>query len=313
MERTTLRRRSVRILIVMLLTVASVAAYASGGLPCALVSVQPACELIVDGGPVLDATALVTVRPRPAGGPPGGPPEGAVGGTADGVTIRVPAGRLLATTIEVSEPASFGAWLDARRDPTRTVVPRAQVVPPGGGLQDVALAGRVAMEASRTRAVALALHELGLVAEADAAPDAWPVTVTFATDGVGGPSAGLMLALSVIAQLATVDPTAAGSGTTTSAGLTRGTGLVVAGTGALADDGRVVGVGGVAHKLRAAATAGRGGGAPDAFLVPLEDLPAARRVLREVDVLLVPVADLAAAVAALRDLAAGRLPAGAER
>ena len=274
----------------LLLLVGGAGAWWSGDVPCALVVAQPACQLAVTGGPVLDTADLVEVRPD--------------GGR---VAVREPAGRLLATTIEVSEPDGVTGWWSALRDADVDLVTRSRLVPPGGDLDDVARTGRARMEESRTRAAGLAVAGLGLITDAGAGEAAWPVTVTFSTDEVGGPSAGLMLALAVHARLAPVDPTARVAGAASALPP-----LVVAGTGALATDGTVTAVGGVDHKLRSVVDHARGGPLPDAFLLPTADLPLARRTVLARDVLLVPVADLADAVAALTTLAAGGVPPQAE-
>jgi len=260
--------------------------YGTGAIPCAVLTPQPDCELLVEGGPVLDTSDLVTVR----------------GFTTP---VRSPEGRLLATTIEVSEFAGFSDWFQARRRSARggggALVPRSFFLPAGAQLEDVAAEGRLRMLESQQRASAQALHVLGLIPTPETPSAFWPADVRFATEGVGGPSAGLMLALAVVAALAPEDPTV---------------GLVVAGTGAFAPDGRVTGVGGLEHKLRsvvgapgAFALTGRG---VDAFLLPAGDLAAARRVALSADVLLVPVEDLAGALAALTALGEGRIPVAAE-
>jgi PDZ domain-containing secreted protein len=266
----------------------------SGVLPCALVTYQPDCELVVAGGPVLDTSGLVVVR-RSDDGP-----------------VREPAGRLLVTTIEVWEPDGHAEWWAARRDPDLSLVPRVWLVPPGADLADVADDALARMVESQDLALGVALVNLGLVpVDADGAPTtppaAWPVTATFRTDDVGGPSAGLMLALSLTARLAPEDPTARPAGPASALGP-----LVVAGTGALEPDGTVGGVGGVDHKLRSVVAHARAGAVPAAFLLPTADLPVARRTLVARDVLLVPVDDLAGAIAALEVLAAGGVPAAAE-
>jgi PDZ domain-containing secreted protein len=260
--------------------------YASGTIPCAVLTLQPDCELLVTGGPVLDTAELVTVR-------------------GFNTPVRRPEGRLLATTIEVSEFTGFADWFEARRDSARggggALVPRAFFLPPGAALEDVAVEGRLRMVESQQQAGAQALLVLGLIPSPETPSAFWPADVRFATEGVGGPSAGLMLALAIVAALAPEDPTS---------------GLVVAGTGAFAPDGRVTGVGGLEHKLRSVVgvpgrfpSTGRG---IDAFLLPANDLAAARRVVLPADVLLVPIEDLAEALAALRALQEGRLPLGAE-
>jgi PDZ domain-containing protein len=285
--------RAGRTLIAGAVLVASAGAWWSGVVPCAAVTAQPACQLVVSGGPVLDTTRLLSVSPSR--------------GTAAEVEVREPAGRLLVTTIEVWEFDDVREWWSALRDPDVDLVARARLVPVGGDLDDVAEAGRARMEESQERAVGLALAALGLVASPEVPPWAWPVEVSFATDEVGGPSAGLMLALGVVAHLAPVDPTARLDGAASGRPPLR-----IAGTGALEADGRVVGVGGVEHKLRRAVTDVRAGGGLDAFLLPVEDLPVARRTGVARDVLLVPVDDLAGALRALEVIAAGGVPNGAE-
>lgn len=282
-------RRVRRALLASTVLAGAVGAWWSGSLPCALVIAQPACQLVVTGGPVIDAATLLDVRP-----------------TGD-VAVREPAGRLLVTTIEVSEPDGAAAWWAALRDPDVDLVARSRLVPTGGDLDDVAESGRVRMEESRERAVAIALATLGLVAEPDTPVAFWPVALEPTTDEVGGPSAGLMLALSIAARLAPVDPTARAGGAASARPP-----LVIAGTGALDTDGRVVGVGGVDHKLRSVIADARGGPLPDAFLLPEEDLALARRTALARDLLLVPVRDVAEALTVLEVLGAGGTPERAE-
>jgi PDZ domain-containing protein len=273
------RRALLRMLAAVVLLGGVGGAWTSGFVPCAAVPLGPACQLTVTGGPVLDTAGLLTVTAIEPGSP-SGPLSGPLSGS---LPVRAPAGRLLVTTIEVGESAGVGAWWEALLDPDVDLVRRDRLVPAGRELADVARAGEAAMRGAQGRAAALGLAAAGADGRAD---------VAFATDGVGGPSAGLMLALAVAARTAPTDPTAPG--------------LVVAGTGALDADGRVVGVGGVDHKLRAAASE-----RPAAFLLPREDLALARRTELPVAVLLVPVDDLAQALDAVATLAAGRVPAGA--
>jgi len=288
-------RRSGRILIAAGALIALGGAWWSGALPCGLVGVQPACQLIVAGGPVLDTAVLVSVSP--SSGP---------GAQGTGVVVREPAGRLLVTTIEVWEPGGVPEWWAAVRDPDVDLIARALLVPDGGDLDDVAEAGRATMLESQLRAAGLALAQAGSITGPEVPGWAWPVDVTFATDQVGGPSAGLMLALAIVARIAEQDPTVR-----TGAAVGARPPLTVAGTGALDDDGRVVGVGGVAHKLRSVVAAAPGGRVADAFLLSPDDLPVARRTTVARDVLLVPVVDLASALAALEVLAGGGTPEGA--
>jgi Lon-like protease len=293
--------RGGRTLVAAVVLATGVGAWWSGAVPCTVVTAQPDCQLAVSGGPVLDTARLLRVTPS---GVTAGSSAGAERPT---VAVREPAGRLLVTTIEVWELGDVRAWWAALRDPDVDLVARARLVPPGGDLDDVAVAGRARMEESQVRAVGLALASLGLVAGPEVPPWAWPVEVGFATDEVGGPSAGLMLALGVVARLAPVDPTSRTDGAASGRPPLR-----IAGTGALEADGRVVGVGGVEHKLRRAVADARTWGGLDAFLVPVEDLPVARRTGVARDVLLVPVRDLEEAIEALAVLATGGTPQGAE-
>jgi PDZ domain-containing secreted protein len=260
------------------------AAWWNGLLPCEVVSVQPDCQLLVTGGPVLETGDLVTIV---GAGP-----------------LRIPAGRLLATTIEVAEPQDRAEWWVARRDPTVSLVARDLLVPAGSGLAEVAAEGQVRMLESQQLAAALALHRSGRIPSPEAPVGLWPVEVRFATDGVGGPSAGLMLALAIHARLAETDPTARSAAS--------GGPLVVAGTGALGADGEILGVGGIDHKLRSVASENGPAGVPDAFLLPMSDLAAARRVEGSARILLVPVSSLEDAIAALIALRDGSLPVGGE-
>ena len=266
-----MRRVLLRALLTFALLGGAGGAWAGGLVPCEMVGAHPDCQLLVTGGPVLDTADLLTVMAADPADP------------AQPVRIREPAGRLHATTIEVAEADDLAAWWAAVLDPDVELVARDRLVPPGQDLADVARSGEAAMTDARARAAALALALADVTGRA---------VVTFDTDGVGGPSAGLMLALAITARVAPEDPTAPG--------------LVVAGTGALDADGTVLAVGGVDHKLRAAAAL-----RPDAFLLPVADLAQARRTEVPVPVLLVPVTDLADALDAVATLAAGRVPGGA--
>ena len=266
-------------------------------MPCPVVAAQPACQLAVSGGPVLDTGQLIDVTPSAV------QPSGVVAGE---LRVREPAGQVLVTTIEVWEFGGVADWWAARRDPHVDVIARALLVPPGGDLADVAELGRVRMAQSRDLAVALALTSLRLITDPDVPPWAWPVEVSFATDDVGGPSAGLMLALGTYARLAPADPTALSDGVASGRAPLR-----IAGTGALEPDGRVVGVGGVEHKLRSVASDAADVARVDAFLLPRGDLPVARRARIDREVLVVPVEDLAGALRALEILGAGGTPEGA--
>lgn len=120
-----------------------------------------------------------------------------------------------------------------------------------------------------------------------------PVDIEVDAGAIGGPSAGLFFALSLLELLEPEDLI---------------DGRVVAGTGTLARDGTVGGVGGVAQKI-AGASAPRDGSAPaEVFLVPRDNLDEARTASVTADLLVVPVDTLDDALTALEDLRAGREP-----
>lgn len=86
--------------------------------------------------------------------------------------------------------------------------------------------------------------------------NAFPIDVRISSDGIGGPSAGLMWALGLYDLLTPGDLT---------------DGRTVAGTGMILIDGTVFPIGGIEEKLAAAADAGA-----DVFLVPKENVREAR-------------------------------------
>jgi Lon-like protease len=123
-----------------------------------------------------------------------------------------------------------------------------------------------------------------------------PVDVEIDAGVIGGPSAGLMFALSVMDLLEPEDLTG---------------GKVVAGTGTVDRDGTVGAVGGVRQKVVGATATTADQRPATVFLVPEGNLEDARSVSVPREVLVVPVATLDDAVRALDDLRAGREPAGA--
>lgn len=120
-----------------------------------------------------------------------------------------------------------------------------------------------------------------------------PIDVEVETGAVGGPSAGLVFALSIVELLEPDDLL---------------DGRVVAGTGALRRDGTVAGVGGVPQKLAAASAPDADAGRAEVFLVPRENLAEARAATVGSDLLLVPVETFGEAIDALRALRTGREP-----
>lgn len=139
------------------------------------------------------------------------------------------------------------------------------------------------------------LHEgrpvIGIVPETVDPRLQLPVEVDVDLDRIGGPSAGLMVALTVYDLVASEDLAA---------------GRRIAGTGGILPDGSVETIGGIRHKAAAAAGAGI-----DVFLVPEEQLAEARRgVPAGTAMRLVGVRDFAHAVRALRGTAAALRVAG---
>ena len=120
-----------------------------------------------------------------------------------------------------------------------------------------------------------------------------PVDVEIDAGRIGGPSAGLMFALTIVGLLDDRDLTG---------------GSVVAGTGTIDFDGQVGAVGGVRQKLVAATSRPDTDRPVEVFLVPRGNLDQARRAPVEREVLVVPVDDLDGAVAALDTIAGGGLP-----
>ncbi|MFU8841351.1 MAG: PDZ domain-containing protein [Nitriliruptoraceae bacterium] len=122
-----------------------------------------------------------------------------------------------------------------------------------------------------------------------------PVDIEVDAGAIGGPSAGLVFALSLLELLEPGDLLDE---------------LVVAGTGTLARDGTVGSVGGVTQKV-VGATAPRDGSAPaEVFLVPRDNLDEARDAPVRSEVVIVPVTSLDDALRALAALRSGRTPAG---
>lgn len=123
-----------------------------------------------------------------------------------------------------------------------------------------------------------------------------PVEIVIDAGSIGGPSGGLIFALSIIDALDQEDLTG---------------GEVIAATGTVHRDGSVGSVGGVRQKV-VGATERRDGEPPATlFLVPRDNLGEALDSPVQRDVTIVPVDDLDGALEALSDLRAGREPAEA--
>jgi PDZ domain-containing protein len=108
--------------------------------------------------------------------------------------------------------------------------------------------------------------------------------VVIHADDIGGPSAGLMFALQAVDELTPGDLTA---------------GQRIAGTGTIAPDGAVGPIGGVSHKVAAAAKAGARW-----FLVPLRNAAEAKEKAERLggSINVVPVSSLQDSIAKLRSL-----------
>lgn len=122
-----------------------------------------------------------------------------------------------------------------------------------------------------------------------------PVDVDIDAGRIGGPSAGLMFALSIVDKLTDEDLTG---------------GLVVAGTGTIGLDGAVGAIGGIQQKVPGALLRGEDPPA-DVFLVPRGNVEQARTAAVPEPITLVPVDTLEDAVQALAALRAGDTPDGA--
>jgi Lon-like protease len=157
------RRSWSLLLVVVALAIAvaatSAVAVASGQLPCALVSTQPACEVALVPGPAEDTIGLVTI---------------------DGARTFPASGELLLTTVAVREDLDLGTWWEARRSAEAEVVPRETVYPPELDVEETAEQNAILMDDSQATAALAALDSAGYdVAEAasgaivaDVEPDA---------------------------------------------------------------------------------------------------------------------------------------------
>lgn len=114
-----------------------------------------------------------------------------------------------------------------------------------------------------------------------------PFTLTIPIENIGGPSAGLMLALGIVDKIKSEDLTG---------------GKVIAGTGTIDADGAVGAIGGVPQKLVAAQRAGA-----TYFLTPKDNCAEAVDNQRP-GLVLVQVATLREALGALADIRDGRQP-----
>ncbi len=183
---------------------------------------------------------------------------------------------------EVADSAAVVAAVQAREPGERLSF---EVVAPDGGHRQVIVdLGGAPDDPSRAYVGVLLTTDLDL-----------PVDVRIDAGIIGGPSAGLMFALSIVELLGEDDVTG---------------GALVAGTGTVARDGSVGPVGGVRQKLLGA-TVGGDDGPSAVFLVPRGNLDDTQGAPVANDVLVVPVDTLDQALAVLEDLRAGQEPADA--
>jgi PDZ domain-containing protein len=184
-----------------------------------------------------------------------------------GSTVDPTAGTIL-VTIVTSEPvtvaSAVGAWLGRSGD--------VQPDPDSTSAANFRWTNRHLMTQAGAIATTVALRHLGI------APGVMHVAVT--PHGLGGPSAGLAMALELVDRLTAGDLTG---------------GHVVAVSGALEPDGRVDPVGGIRYKAAAARRAGA-----DVLLVPAAVAPEASMYAGGVRV--IPVISFEEALAALQSL-----------
>ena len=123
-----------------------------------------------------------------------------------------------------------------------------------------------------------------------------PLDVEIDAGRIGGPSAGLMFALSIVDMLSEEDLTG---------------GMVVAGTGSIGLDGRVGPIGGIQQKIPGAILRDEEAPPAEVFLFPRDNIDEARGAAVSRAITLVPVDTLDDAVRALAVLRDGRTPDGA--
>ncbi|WP_245880758.1 hypothetical protein [Streptomyces zhaozhouensis] len=199
--------------------------------------------------------------------------------SVEGAETRSAEGELRMTTINATSPEATVRLSDVVSGylaDDRAVLPRESVYPVGDSTEEIREHNEEQMRSSQDDAVAAALGYLGRD----------DVEVELNLSDVGGPSAGLLFSLGVVALL---------DGDGSGGDLTGG--QVVAGTGTIDADGTVGAVGGVPLKTHAA----RDDGAT-VFLVPRDECEAAEGNAPD-GLRLVPVDTLEDAVASLRALA----------
>ncbi|MFP1626877.1 S16 family serine protease [Streptomyces sp. 5K101] len=203
--------------------------------------------------------------------------------TISGVPTRETEGALRMTTIVASGPSAevgLGDVVDGWFRTDRAVLPRDAVYPAGKSEREIERHNVRDMEQSQDVATRAALGYLG--------EDPAKVKVSLHLADVGGPSAGLLFSLGIVAKL---------DGDGTGGDLTGGRNI--AGTGTITADGKVGPVGGVALKTQAAERDGA-----TVFLVPKDECADAQAELPS-GMQLIPVTTLKGAVDSLRALERG--------
>ncbi|MFF9900281.1 hypothetical protein [Streptomyces longispororuber] len=207
--------------------------------------------------------------------------------TVSGAPTRETEGELRMTTIVATGPqmtVRLGDVIDGWFRTDRAVMPRDSVYPEGDNEKEVEEHNLGDMRESQDDATKAALGYL----RKNGVKGTEKVTVKADLGKIGGPSAGLFLALGIIDKL-----DGNGSGGDLTGGRT------IAGTGTIEADGTVGAVGGVSLKTRGAARDGA-----TVFLVPKAECEAAEAE-KPKGLRLVPVTTLSGTVDALRALAKG--------
>lgn len=207
--------------------------------------------------------------------------------TISGAPQRETEGQLRMTTIVATGPqmdVRLGDVVDGWFRTDRAVMPKDSVYPSGDDAEEVEKHNLGDMRESKDKATRAALRYL----RANGVKGTDKVRVGVDLGRIGGPSAGLFLALGIIDKL-----DGDGSGEDLTGGRT------IAGTGTISADGKIGAVGGVALKTQAA---GRDGAS--VFLVP-EDECGDAEAEKPKGLRLIPVTTLSNTIDVLRDLRKG--------
>ncbi|MGA4841631.1 S16 family serine protease [Streptomyces sp. G45] len=255
---------------------------------------SPLKALAVSAVPVVALLAVAGLAPLPfAVAQPGGTAdvlgeyEGRPVLTITGAPTRKTDGELRMTTIVATGPqmtVRLGDVVDGWFRTDRAVMPKDSVYPEGDNEKEVEEHNLGDMRESQDDATKAALAYL----RKNGVNGTDKVKVKADLGKIGGPSAGLFLALGIIDKL---------DGNGSGGDLTGG--LSIAGTGTIKADGEVGAVGGVSMKTQAAARDGA-----TVFLVPKAECDDARAE-KPKGLQLVPVTTLSGTVEALRALGKG--------